>query len=142
MTLVLQTNVSGRLAVWLIDDGRIICARRKKIVWHSSDQALALVEQTIKQAKINLHRLSRIVVVRGPGPFTAVRTGLIIANTLSLLLKVPVRGAVANYELTKDEVLCQSRITAVGRKLIRPWYGKEPNISKPKLKYRQAIAKR
>ncbi|MEK7537513.1 MAG: hypothetical protein AAB619_00880 [Patescibacteria group bacterium] len=138
MTLVLQTNIAGRLAVWLVDGGRIIIARRKAIVWHSSDKALALVDRTIRQAKRSLREVHKIVVVRGPGPFTAVRTGLIIANTLGMLLKIPVRGVVTKHQLSNADVLRDVRVKAGLGKIVKPWYGKSPNISTPKNTSRQA----
>ena len=49
--------------------------------------------------------MSGIIVVRGPGSFTAVRTGIIIANTLAKLNSIPIRGIVVSHLLTTPEVL-------------------------------------
>lgn len=158
MILVLQTTVLGRISVWLVRDRKIIASRKIEVEWHGSDRALAVVDQTLRQKNKTVNDLKKIIVVRGPGSFTAVRTGLIIANTLGMILHIPVRGIVAKHQLSTDEVLYQADMVGKNNKLIRPWYGKSPNITRapvprrgsgrmrgstfPKLKQSQARAKR
>src|SRR5690349_8018522 len=80
--LVIQTNVSGRLLVWIVThQGKVLMRGSKVIEWHGSEQMLALVDAVLRKKKKGLADVSGIVVVRGPGPFTAVRTGLVVANT-------------------------------------------------------------
>lgn len=142
MILVLQTTVLGRISVWLVRDRRIIASRKVEIEWHGSDRALAVVDQTLRQKKKSVNDIKSIIIVRGPGSFTAVRTGLIIANTLGMLLRIPVRGIVVKHRLSNDEVLFQAAMAGKKNFLLRPWYGKSPNITLPKLKQSQARAKR
>lgn len=142
MILVLQTTIPGRLSVWLVQARKILAERTKTIEWYSSDQALACVDSTLQSIKKSLSNVTGIIVVRGPGSFTAVRTGIIIANTLGQLLDIPVSGIVTNKPLTSSEVLRQASVPGQKKTAVKPWYGKKPNISKPRQKRSQARAKR
>lgn len=142
MTLVLQTNIAGRLCVWLIRGQQVVAHRSVRVPWHGSERALALVDATLSQAQADIHAITRIVVVRGPGPFTAVRTGLIIANTLGTLLEIPVHGVVTKHQLNNADALRNVQVKTRLGKIVKPWYGKSPNISTPKKTSRQAKAKR
>ena len=142
MILVIQTTISGRISVWLVKARKILAEQTKTVEWHGSDQAVACVDRTLRSIKKTLADVTGSVVVRGPGSFTAVRTGIIIANTLSKALNVPVRGLVAKNPLSKINVLHQAAISGMKNSAVKPWYGKKPNISKPKLRRFQAKAKR
>lgn len=142
MTLVLQTIVAGWIFVWLIEKKNILGTSRIAVEWHGSDRALAVVDQTLRQHKKSVQDIQKIIVVRGPGSFTAVRTGLIIANTLGMMLRIPIHGIVTKHQLDDAEVLQQATTAGVRGKIVKPWYGKSPNITKPKPKKSQARAKR
>lgn len=84
-------------------------------------------------AGISQNQVTKIVVVRGPGPFTAVRTGLVVANTLSWLWDIPVYGIVYEKLLESADIeIITSQGLPRNQDLIRPWYGREPNITLPK----------
>ena len=51
-----------------------------------------VIEDALKQAKIEKTRIELIVVGIGPGTFTGIRIGLAAAKGLSLSLKVPISG--------------------------------------------------
>ncbi len=113
-----------------MQSGKILAHRQVTVTWHGSDQALALVDRLLQS-----HRqpLKRVIVVRGPGPFTAVRTGIIIANTLSYARNIPVVGSTSAIPLTDQRVLAlTARPAPKTHRLVRPFYGKAPNITKPK----------
>lgn len=132
MILVLQTNVPGALHVWLVGPGSSIVHKSIVVEWHGSDQALALVDRILQKAKIESTDIQGIQVVRGPGAFTAVRTGLIIANTLAHILNVPVHGIRHESKLTDSQIL--RAVMQPGRRggAVRPDYGRAPNITKAK----------
>ncbi|MBI3573383.1 MAG: hypothetical protein HY092_04245 [Candidatus Kerfeldbacteria bacterium] len=134
MILVLQTNIPGRLQVWLFDGhGALQISKSRLISYHGSEHLLRLVDSVLKAKKIKLNRIKRIIVVRGPGPFTAVRTGLITANTVGYLYDIPVVGVVTVGVLTPEVIAATVKKSKAKRwTLVRPWYGREPNISKPK----------
>lgn len=138
MRLVVQTNIAGRISVWLIHGNQILARGQQQVVWHGADRALLLVDRVVRQARVRLVDLRGIVVVRGPGSFTAVRVGIIIGNTLGQLLAVPLYGIVRSHELTDSEALSVANMKAKRSTRLLPWYGKMPNITRPT----QATAKR
>jgi len=140
--LVLQTNVAGVISVWLVHQKKILDTESVQVEWHGSDRALAIVDHVLQKNKIQINKLNAVVVVRGPGSFTAVRTGLIIANTLGTLLHIPVSGVVAKNKLEEKEVIRLSSIKTKVGITVKPWYGKSPNITKAKPLRPQAVAKR
>lgn len=99
---------------------------------------LPLIDSLLRTAKTRHRDISRIIVVRGPGPFTAVRTGLVVANTLGMILDVPVQGIISAQKLKIREVchLVGQRITSKKPFVARPWYGREPNVT---LSHKKAV---
>lgn len=139
MILVIQSNIPGRLLAWFVQrDGKIAAAGRRRVAHHGSEKLLSLVDRLLRRQRLNLKKLTGLVVVRGPGPFTAVRTGLLVANTLAVSLGRPIRGVVVAEALTAEQVGCLGH--SVGRRarsaLVKPWYGRGPNISRPKRRRR------
>lgn len=136
MTLFLQTNIPGKIYLWVTaPSGRIRIRRVKSIAFHGSDQLLVFINRTLTKNHIALRSIRSVVVVRGPGPFTAVRNGIVIANTLGWLLNIPVLGVIAKQALADQALrLYQQRVSKSTKRpaLVRPWYGKQPNITRPK----------
>lgn len=142
MTLVLQTTTPGRIFVWLVR-GRKVVAEGALIIPHrNTDRALVLIDQTLRHSHRTIADVSGVLLVRGPGSFTAVRSGLIIANTLGWLLNIPVQGIITNHQLSRAEVVGHVTTESYRRGIVKPWYGKKPNISSPRPVLRQATAKR
>jgi tRNA threonylcarbamoyl adenosine modification protein YeaZ len=50
-----------------------------------------LIDETLKEANINVHDLDEILVINGPGSFTGVRLGITVAKTLAYTLKIPIK---------------------------------------------------
>lgn len=133
MTLVLQTNVLGHLSVWIVSRDAIIVRATMTVAWHGSDWMLRLVDQVLRKGQLSMSDMHSVIVVRGPGPFTAVRTGLLIANIISVMQRIPVSGVVRRQQLSAADVVQMARKPNTLRAIVRPWYGKMPNITKPKL---------
>ncbi|MBI5467415.1 MAG: hypothetical protein HY975_04365 [Candidatus Kerfeldbacteria bacterium] len=140
MTLVIQTNTQGRLHVWICDDhGHILGHRQRVVQWHGAEFALGLVDRLLIACSLKPRQVRRVLVVRGPGAFSAVRIGLVLANTFGYVLNIPVRGVTTEKKLS-DKVIerLASQHAKFQKRSVRPWYGKEPNISQPKRRYAKA----
>ena len=57
-----------------------------------SEKLLPTISKLLKRAKKKWSDIKRIIVVNGPGPFSAVRIGVTDANVLGFALKIPVFG--------------------------------------------------
>lgn len=113
-----------------------------------------IVRKEYKQSELLLRSIDRLVgneklsgvmVVAGPGAFSALRIGIVTANTLGYSLDLPVVGVKLKKDwlnLKGDDLL--KKIWQEGKKKLRgsngwknqmlvcPFYDKAPNITKPK----------
>jgi hypothetical protein len=129
--LAIDTTVADEAAVFLFDGKNI----KKETLREAKDKLLFLVDKVFKKNKKEIEGIGGIAVVSGPGSFTAVRGGVVMANVLGNLLKVPVIGI--KREEFKDEVEFLKigygkMMEGKGERIVLPAYGKEPNITKPK----------
>ncbi len=80
-------------------------------------------------------RVDGIIVVRGPGRFSAVRSAVLAGNLLSELLRVPAAGIIKKEGESTADLMEKGRKALRGARRggnIAPLYGSEPNISKSK----------
>lgn len=99
--------------------------RKNKILNH--------LEKFFRKSKVSPRGLTRIICVKGPGKFSSVRTGVAIANTLSHFLNVPIAEALDSGTPSNENGIWEflKTKTKLGgkKRIIEPWYGKEPNIT-------------
>ena len=94
-------------------------------VWHSTEEIMPTLLKQLRQVKCSLKDIEKIFVVPGPGSFTAVRAGVVWGNALAYALNIPLA------DLSRAATTTPLG-PAVLKKLVRPVYGAEPNISLPK----------
>jgi tRNA A37 threonylcarbamoyladenosine modification protein TsaB len=86
----------------------------------------------------SLKELIGICVVEGPGTFSAVRGGVLVANLLSRLYHIPLYGVSKND--AEDLEILRQRIASKklpSRSYVAPVYDQEPNITKQKIENRK-----
>lgn len=74
-----------------------------------------------------------IILVQGPGSFSAIRAGVLIGNMLARILNIPLYGI--NVQESNDPNNLPSKIKAKKIKALEyadPIYDSEPNITMPK----------
>lgn len=129
--LAINTVGVGEVFVALFYDGKIIKQKRRG----RSDKLLIEVDGILKKNKVKPGEIGGVVVVSGPGSFTAVRQGVVAVNALGYLLGVPVAGVRLDEFKNNEELMKIGRArlerTRLGKSVL-PFYGKEPNITKPK----------
>lgn len=57
-----------------------------------SQVLLVLIDEILKNHKLDVKELNEIKINPGPGSFTGLRVGFAIANTLGFFLNIPVNG--------------------------------------------------
>lgn len=99
----------------------------------SPEQHLLTLDAFLKDAGVAKSAIDSVVVVTGPGSFTASRVSTTIANALAFVLCVPVRG-VENSERLSLEVCVRKAMDAKGDRtpFATPTYDKDPHITSPK----------
>jgi tRNA threonylcarbamoyladenosine biosynthesis protein TsaB len=121
----LYLDTSEPEAELIVFQGNNFLIQRKWMAHRELSKTLSGEYQKImKKARIERKDLSGICVFSGPGSFTGLRIGISFANALAFGLDIPV------YETKKKGILN----TRNPKKIVIPFYGSEPRITKPKKK--------
>ena len=100
--------------------------------YHQTEKLLPVIDKLFKKNKKSLNDLKGIAVITGPGPFTALRVGITIANAMAFALEIPIIGIKAEeFKNTKELIeLSFNKFKKIkSKKIIVPFYGKELNIT-------------
>lgn len=89
--LVLDTSTERGIAA-CIDQERILFSLDLPPGLHNSRYLLPELQKTLKEKSVNLHTIECIVSGMGPGSYTGIRVGAIIAKTLSFANSIPLVG--------------------------------------------------
>ncbi|PIU15388.1 hypothetical protein COT20_01770 [bacterium (Candidatus Gribaldobacteria) CG08_land_8_20_14_0_20_39_15] len=96
---------------------------------------LYFIDKIFKKEKRKSTDLRGIIVINGPGAFTSIRIALSITNILAWTLKIPAVG-VSFKKNASDKILAREGVKKISYRkigdLVLPFYGKKPNITKPK----------
>ena len=102
--------------------------------WESNQiDPLEKIDNILKSNNLCLKDLKFIVVNRGPGSFTGTRIGIVIANTLSKSLNIPIIGIINKKNLDIISLAkrgYKKKDKTKSSRLAVPYYGQEPNITK------------
>jgi len=104
----------------------------KYSTWHSNKvDPLSKIDQLLNQNQFQKEDVKYIVVNRGPGSFTGVRLGLVIANIWANFKNIPTLGiSKKNFNITElAKYGYQQRKKMKINQMILPYYGKRPNIT-------------
>lgn len=134
MILFIDSSENEKLRISLLE-GDVIKDNIINSKLHYSEKLLFGISQFLKKNRKTLQNIKSIVVVKGPGKFSGLRIGVTCANTLGYALGIPVIGVM------KDEILGEKLLKIFSKKnffrkkraIVVPVYGKEPNITIPKI---------
>lgn len=128
MILVIDTSdkmakisLDGKLIEW--EGGRELSAT----IFNKLDDLYASKGANFSQTK-------GIIVNAGPGSFTGLRIGISIANAMAYALNIPIVGVAKPHDFS--DLVQRGQNDLEGLKdfsmSVEPFYGSEPNITKPK----------
>ena len=126
MLLAINTATDTTEVVFL-EDGKVVSEDSWSAKSNESDKLLPYL-------KGKLDGIDSLFVVRGPGPFTAVRVGVTVVNTLAFALKIPIYS-IKTTELqgTLAETLTKIDFSKIQKTdIVEPHYDKPPSITPPK----------
>ncbi len=129
--LAINTAAEDESAVFLFDGEKIV----KEKIRGQKDKLLFLIDKVLRKRKKTAKDIRGVLVVSGPGSFTAVRQGVVGANAFGYLLGVPVVGVKLDEFKNENEFLkigYEKMTKAKKGIVVLPAYGREPNITKPK----------
>jgi len=90
--------------------------------------ALYLLTLFLKEVKISPKELKAVVVFRGPGSYTGLRSGISIANSIGYLLNIPVIGLFGKkyqrnpQKMAQRAYLCLVKGSVRSGKIVKPFY--------------------
>ena len=135
-TLILYINTSSpKKNQIVLKSGKVVIKKTFKTEYNQTESLLFEIDQLFAEANKSPQNLTGIIAVIGPGPFTALRVGITIANTLAYSLAVPVVGFKTSQFDSLSNLISKGEKAILLKKQTKPlipYYGKEPNITKPK----------
>ncbi len=133
MVLFINASKDKQLDVFLIRQSKITDKIIRKGDFKVSENLLKAIDKLLRKSKLNIKQLNGIIAVTGPGPFTSIRIGVAVANTLAYALKIPVAGLTNKQGLTNNEKLVKLGLSklkqAKANKYLLPFYNQEPNTT-------------
>ncbi|QQS22939.1 hypothetical protein IPM19_04995 [bacterium] len=126
MTLYINTSDFDSVEFILI--GKQVKSFKKTLAFNENFRTLELLEKFLKNHKVGLKKIEKIIVCSGPGSFTGIRVGVAMAKALSFALQVPLTAIPKDKLPEEMENLPNVKLP---KKLIIN-YGRKPNITKPK----------
>jgi len=138
MILFINTSQTDLIQIKLIKDDKVVAVLDNHEEYKQAELLLPMIDRLMKNQRSKIQDLRLVAVVSGPGAFSALRLGVITANTLAWGLRIPI------IEVTTSEAEDDERLIEVLRKKtedrrlkiedqfepVVPKYGKEPNITK------------
>ncbi|OGY49664.1 MAG: tRNA (adenosine(37)-N6)-threonylcarbamoyltransferase complex dimerization subunit type 1 TsaB [Candidatus Buchananbacteria bacterium RIFCSPHIGHO2_02_FULL_39_17] len=131
MILIINTADEKKVFLGLINKGELMVKKDFLAQYRQAEKLLIEINNLLKAKSYQLKTLTAIAVIAGPGPFTAIRIGIITANTFGWALKIPVIG-ITLIEFKNEDNLIQ----VINKKIkqaktgdvVEPFYGQEPSI--------------
>lgn len=96
-TLFIDTH-DKIISISLLKNNNEIDLIQKESNQHHSDYVMPMISNVLKKNNLNVHDITEIIVVNGPGSFTGVRIGVTIAKMLAYTLNIPIK-TISSLEL-------------------------------------------
>jgi tRNA A37 threonylcarbamoyladenosine modification protein TsaB len=123
----------------LVNKKKVIGRSAPKFTPGRSADLLKHLEKLLKKYSVSPRHLGGLVVLSGPGQFSFLRSGIVIANICAWAFRIPLASVYGDEFSTEQEFvdrgcakLARAQYTGAP---VTPRYGKEPNITKSKKKH-------
>ena len=90
MDLYIDTHFVD-LVIALVDNGQVICKRILKSNKHS-ENTINLLKDILDSNKVSFDDINEVIVINGPGSFTGVRIGVVIAKIIGFTKNIKVKA--------------------------------------------------
>ncbi len=102
---------------------------RQDFEWQAGRTLARGLLKFLEEKTGDLHNISGIGVMKGPGSFTGLRIGLTVANTLADSLNIPIAGATGE---DWQKVALKKLRAGENEKIVMPEYGAAAHITAPR----------
>ncbi len=134
---VMEAVDVDRAVLALIDVNGKILAKQAMRFSTGKMKLLSRINEFLGKNRLKLSGISGIITVTGPGSFTSIRTSLSIINTWAAVALIPVVGLSRQDFLNFDDLIKRgiAKLEKTKRpKNIKPFYGRPPDITTPRVK--------
>lgn len=129
MIIALRTDSPEATIVLFDTTGKQLKAHNWEAGRTLARELLKVLHEQLKSVGADWHKVTGVVVFKGPGSFTGLRIGLTVANSLAYGLNIPIVA-------TQGDGWLQDGLKNLSRgqndRLALPYYGGEANITLPK----------
>ena len=99
-----------------------------RVYENRTDELLPCLDDMLNRNHIRFSDIGLVIVVNGPGSFTSVRIGVLLANNLKRFYDIPLGEVRYHEDMDLESIFKNSDDYKIGS-YIKPFYGKEPNIT-------------
>jgi tRNA threonylcarbamoyladenosine biosynthesis protein TsaB len=124
MTLYIDTTNNDKIIIALKKQGRVIIKKELVAERAQAEKLLPAIDKLLKNNQLDLKTIKKMEVANSGGTFTALRIGVVTANTLAYALGIPVCGTSGQGATVRTR---NNRFT-----IVKPIYSRAPNITKKK----------
>lgn len=129
MILAIHTAGMESILQLMRTDGSIVATDKWASGRTLSEDLLSRIVHLVEANSADIQSLTGIIIFSGPGSFTSLRIGHTVANALADGLSIPVVGALDENWI--EEGIIDFKTSGTKEPAL-PFYGSEPNITKPK----------
>lgn len=123
--MIILLDTSTATCFLTVVDGKV----RQDFAWQAGRTLARGLLKFLEEKTGDLHDISGIGVMKGPGSFTGLRIGLTVANILADSLNIPIVGAMG--EDWREMALKKLR-AGKNEKIVMPEYGAAAHITAPR----------
>lgn len=127
MQLMIAAQDIRLMSLALVEEGRVVSEQSFEV---SPEQHLHTIDAFVSSQGVLVSELTGLIVVTGPGSFTASRVSTTIANTMAFAGSVPVVGVANPDRLSLSELA--ATISTQGQAYVEPSYDRPAHITQPR----------
>ena len=117
MELIIDTSENQNITLELLLNGKSLVIKKFEAAFSQAERLLPEIDSLLILLNKTVKDLKEIKVANSGGSFTALRIGIVTANTLAYSLDIPVTS------------LDGKSVRIEGIEMVKPEYSSEPNIT-------------
>lgn len=91
MTTLFISTYTNKLTIGLLTNGKVISLKEINSIKSHSIYLIPTIKDILAENKLDIKEIKEIIVINGPGSFTGVRLGIIVAKTMAYTLNIPIK---------------------------------------------------
>jgi hypothetical protein len=127
MYLVIASQDISNLTLALLDKGDLA---QSEEFFVPPEKHLVSIDEALGKWKVSINTLKGVIVITGPGSFTASRVSVTLANSIAMTQKIPIWGIANPENKTIKNLVGDLDLSKMPDKtFVLPDYNQEPHIT-------------